>query len=91
MLVHARLAYGRGRGYLDISSGLLGGFVATGNLSAAAVLFPVLLLLYTFIGHIDKRYLRLWQEENKQSSALNPLWVEMHERLKRIEKKINLA
>jgi len=53
-------------------------------------LVPFWFCFWTFVGHIDRYYLKLWQREAEWGQRkINPFDQEMLRRIKKIEKKVN--
>ena len=91
-IAHGKLAYQRGKSWGGDAfvAGLVAAFATTSRLEAAAIIFFLSIFVFSFLVHIDRVHLKLWQEENRQGSEVNPYTVEMYERLERIERNVDI-
>ena len=91
-IAHGKLAYQRGKswGGEALVAGIAGGLAVTLQYQLALALFAASVLIFSILGHLDRTYLKLWQEENRQGSEVNPYTVDMYERLERIERNVDI-
>lgn len=87
-LTHVKLAYGRGRSWLDLSSGLVGGLAATGQFAAIPAWLAGLILFYILLGLADDRWLHFWQEESRLGAQKNPEFAELVDNVRYIKSRV---
>ena len=91
-IAHGKLAYQRGKGWGGeaLVAGAVAALAVRNEWAISLSLFVLSVILFTAVGHVDRKYLKLWQEENRQGSEVNPFMVGLNDSIKRIERDVNV-